>query len=361
MNKKVKYSLFFSLLLIVTAVNAQIKEVGPMLSGSTADAQQLFSAYLKPYANAFGADLNGGWYNTAKNHKLLGVDLTFSISTAFVPSSDKTYNVNDLHLTGNPTITGGPLAPTVAGSDPSPKLTYMVSGKKIAEFNTPSGTGVGTIPTPMIQLGIGLVKETDIVGRFFPKVDLGNNGSIQMWGIGIKHSLKQYIPGIKMAPFFHLSFFGGYTQLKTRVGLNFQPSFFEDPTGVNAAPGTLDLDYSNQMMQLTFNSFTANIIASFDLPVVTFYGGAGFSSTSTKLSLTGNYPMAGLKGGVITVDDQFALNNPINIKMKSKDGSATKPRLNGGIKFKFAIITLHFDYTYANYSVFTGGLGLSIR
>jgi hypothetical protein len=47
--------------------------------------------------------------------------------------------------------------------------------------------------------------------------------------------------------------------------------------------------------------------------------------------------------------------------MKSMDGSPTKPRLNGGIKFKFAIITLHFDYTYANYSVVTAGLGISVR
>ena len=63
----------------------------------------------------------------------------------------------------------------------------------------------------------------------------------------------------------------------------------------------------------------------------------------------------------ITVDDKWALpyKDPINISIK--DGSTTKPRLNGGIKFKFAVITLNFDYTLANYSVFTAGLGLSIR
>ena len=47
--------------------------------------------------------------------------------------------------------------------------------------------------------------------------------------------------------------------------------------------------------------------------------------------------------------------------VKNADGSTTKPRLNAGIRFKFAVVTLHFDYTYANYSVATAGLGISLR
>ena len=67
-----------------------------MISGTTSDAGKLIPAYLKPYASAFGADLSGGWYNTAKPHKLLGFDLTFSLCTSVVPSSDKTFNLSNL-------------------------------------------------------------------------------------------------------------------------------------------------------------------------------------------------------------------------------------------------------------------------
>jgi hypothetical protein len=36
-------------------------------------------------------------------------------------------------------------------------------------------------------------------------------------------------------------------------------------------------------------------------------------------------------------------------------------RLNAGMRIKLAVLTIHFDYTKANYSVFTAGLGISFR
>lgn len=362
-NLKIILSCFIGIFVIQTT-QAQLKDVGSMISGSAQDAEKLFSAYLKPYSNAFGADLSGGWYNTAKTHKLGGFDLTFSISAAIVPSSDKTFNVADLKLQGSPLITNGPLAPTVAGvSSEGPQLEYQksVNGTNYtyAKFKTPKGTGVGIIPAPMLQLGIGLIKETDVTVRYMPNMNVGDYGGLSMWGVGIKHSIKQWIPGIKQAPFFHLSFFGGYTQLKTNANLSFLPDFFVN--NLNATKGTLVKDYTNQQMQMNVNGFTANILASFDLPVITVYGGVGLISTSTTLKLKGIYPLANIEGGKLLVDDKFAKTDPISINMKSSDGSTTKPRLNAGIKFKLTIITIHFDYTYANYSIATAGLGISFR
>jgi len=362
MNKLKFFLSFFIGLLVLQTTQAQLKDIGTMISGSQQDAEKLFSAYLRPYSKAFGADLNGGWYNTAKTHKLGGFDLTFSISAAIVPSADKTFNVADLKLSNNP---ASALAPTIAGAKSAgPQLEYQkaVAGTTYtyAKFNTPKGTGVGIIPAPMLQLGIGLIKETDVTIRYMPNMNIGDYGGLRMWGVGIKHSLKQWIPGIKQAPFFHLSFFGGYTQLKTNANINFSPDFLVSTLGPNTR-GTLIKDYTNQQMQMNVNGFTANILASFDLPVITVYGGVGLSSSSTTLKLKGIYPLADVEGGKLLVDDKFAKTDPINIKMKSSDGSSTKPRLNAGVKFKFAIITLHFDYTYANYSIATAGLGISFR
>lgn len=351
--------LLFSLAIICN-VNAQIKEIGSMLSGSTADAEKLLQAYLKPYANAFGADLNGGWYSTAKPHKLLGFDLTASVSVALVPSADKTYNVNDLKLATNPVITNGPMAPTIAGSktDNRPTLDYRVGGVSFAKFKTPNGTGWGIIPAPTFQLGLGLVKETDVTVRLVPTTNIGSFGSIGLWGVGLKHSIKQWIPGIKMAPFFNLSAFLGYTKMTMDGNLSFPPEFYVTNLG---ATDYTTLPYDNQKMQMIFKGFTANVVASFDLPVVTFYGAVGLASTSTSLKLTGDYPMATIEGNNVVVRDANKKTDPINIKMNSSSGSVTKPRLNAGITFKMAIIHLHFDYTLANYSVVTAGLGISFR
>jgi hypothetical protein len=62
-----------------------------------------------------------------------------------------------------------------------------------------------------------------------------------------------------------------------------------------------------------------------------------------------------------TVPTVVALVDPIDMEIKNQDGSVTKPRFNAGVRFKMAIVTIHFDYSWANYSVFTAGLGFSFR
>jgi hypothetical protein len=341
---------------------AQIKDMGSLLSGgkdAIPDAEKLLQAYLKPYANAFGAGLNGSWYNSAKPHKLLGFDLTFSLSAAFVPKADKTYNLNDLGLSTAPTITNGPNAPTIAGGSSSrPTLSYATNGVTYAKVETPNGLDWSVIPAPMLQLGLGLIKETDVTVRFVPNINFGDKGSVKLWGIGVKHSIKQWIPALKLMPFFHLSVFGGYTKMTTTGNISFQPEWYV--SSVNAIDQTT-LAYDNQKMEMLTKGFIGDVIASFDLPVITFFAGVGFSKTNTTLKLNGVYPMAKVESGTVYVRDSYKLTDPINISMKNSDGSKTKPRLNAGIKFKMALITLHFDYTYANYSVVGTGLGISFR
>jgi hypothetical protein len=367
-KQKIKIVVLFFCLFITAGAHAQIGEIGSLISGSKSDAEKILQSYLKPYANAFGADLNAGWYNTAKPHKLLGFDLTANISAAFVPSADKTYDVTKLGLSPEAQITNGSIAQTVAGSkNNGPTVlyyeTYNSTQVKVAGFNTPKGTGWGVIPAPMFKLGIGLVKETDLSIRYVPNLSVGKFGSMGLWGVGVKHSIKQWIPGIKMAPFFHLSAFLGYTRMTTNANLSFKPSFYVDNIG---AIDETSLSYSNQKMEMIFKSFTGNIIASFDLPVITFYGAVGLATTSANLALKGDYPIAtiettGANTGKVVVKDASKVTDPINIKMSSSSGSVTKPRLNAGVKFKMAIVTLHFDYTLANYSVVTAGLGISFR
>ena len=64
---------------------------GDFFKGGVNDGVKLLKAYITPWANAFGAGFNGGWYNTAKPHKFGGFDITISkiigIPTSFsIPS-----------------------------------------------------------------------------------------------------------------------------------------------------------------------------------------------------------------------------------------------------------------------------------
>jgi hypothetical protein len=345
---KSKIIFFIGTFFITIQSFGQISNIGPMLAGSTEDAEKILQAYFKPYANAFGANLNGAWYNTAKTHKLGGFDITLSISTSIVPKADKEFDISSLGLSNNP---GSALSPTIAGKKTEgATMNYNIGGTNIS-YKLPKGTGWGVIPSPMFQAGIGLIKETDLTFRFVPSLTVGDFGKFGLWGIGAKHSLKQWIPGIKSLPFFHLSLFLGYTKMKTDANINFQPQFYIDNMNPDPTISTTE-GYDSQKMEMTFKSFTTSVIASFDLPVVTFYGSAGFATNNTNIKLAGNYP-------ILTGNTVSPVVDPVDMKITSSSGA--KPRLTAGVKFKMAVITYHLDYTYANYSVITTGLGLSFR
>jgi hypothetical protein len=139
----------------------------------------------------------------------------------------------------------------------------------------------------------------------------------------------------------------GYTKMYSAFELSVTPDDLNTSANGN---------FSNQELLMDFHSFTGNLLLSVNLPVVTIYGGAGFSTTTTNLQLNGTYPMVE-NGVVVAQKDPFGG----KIEIKNQDGGTTKPRLNGGIKFTFGLVTLHFDYTKANYDVATAGLGISLR
>jgi hypothetical protein len=117
-------------------------------------------------------------------------------------------------------------------------------------------------------------------------------------------------------------------------------------------------------MDMVTQAHTANFLVGANLPVVSFYGGVGIATSKTNLDLNGDFPVPTVTTSPpieAVVTDASAVTDPINIEIKNAEGGIMKPRLNAGIRFKFAVITLHFDYTYANYSVASAGLGISFR
>jgi hypothetical protein len=282
-----------------------------------------------------------------------------------VPSGDKYYNPTKLGLTAN-SISGNS-APSISGSSKSlPTIAYTqtvgASTYTIASYKVPNGVGIGFVPSPMLQLSVGLIKETALSFRFVPTTKIGNEAQIGLWGIGIQHGLKQWIPVVSRIPFVNLTFQAGYTKLSSNVKMGIKPSDLnaEDQTSpqVNWT--------SSQKMDLTVSNFTANIIASIDIPVITVYGGVGISSSKTDLNLLGYYPIPSSYDiaagkGIVNSSNLAAMKDPIKMHIGSNDGSLTKPRLSAGLKLKLGPVHIHGDYTYAYYSIVSVGLGISIR
>lgn len=346
--KKLSSLIIFLIFIVISSnLSAQIGDAGKFIAGGVEDAEKLLKAYLTPWANGLGTALSGGWYNTAKVHKLGGFDLTITLNSAFIPKADKTFNLDDLNLQADYTEN---IAPTAAGkSKVGPEISYF---NGLISYNTPKGTGLGIVPSPMIQAGIGLIKGTEINIRYMPSPELGSYGSFGLWGLGLKHDILQWLPIVDKVPFLNVAIQGGFTKL------NYSKDIKVTPADIQATDNTSGINWDDQKLSLGISSLTINLLVSVNFPVVSIYAGGGIANSKTELAMKGTYPVPEVNG---TVTNNSVKKDPINVKIESFSGSPTKPRLNGGIRFKLGVITFHADYTYAYYSNLTLGLGVSFR
>ncbi|HUW06486.1 MAG TPA: DUF6588 family protein [Williamwhitmania sp.] len=341
----------FSLALIPLFSFAQ-KDVVLLLRSSQQDAIKLSEAYLQPFGKSLGWGLSGSWYNSGKPHGLAGFDLTFSINTVMVPSSDKNFDVNSLKLTNISVVSGeSSVSPTVAGSGSGPKVQYqgqvdLGGGTQTVQFNLPSGGNLSVIPVPILQAGVGLPFHTEIMGRFIPKVSVPDIGSVSLWGIGIKNEFKELIPGIKLLP-FGLSAMVAYTDFRSDINVSYKPQ-----------TTTYDQSlYDNQQLKLRSTSLATRIIVSKSLPVLTVYAGLGYNFTKTSMDLKGNYPVGlEMQNSQVVVSGNTNWTDPLSLSFKNNGFAA-----NAGLRIKLAILAFHFDYTVAKYPIITGGVGISFR
>ena len=282
--------------------------------------EKLIEAYFTPMAESFGAGLNNGWYNTAKPHSLGGFDLTFTVNTVIIPSSAKTFNIKDAG--GNIFTSTETEASTIFGSADETEIDYYHDGIKVTDFDMPGGLKTPAMPLPMIQAGIGLIKNTAIDIRYMPMLNVGNAVKVNLFGVGIKHDLLQWIPVIGDAIPMSLSIQGGYTSLNT------------------------ELEVASQKVNLTTKATTINLIASRKILMVTGYAGVGYNSASTTFAADANFDLGGVQFDE-KVEMTFESNNNI--------------RANVGLRFNITLVTIQADYTFAEYPTATLGLGVSLR
>ena len=348
------FSVITGLLLLSSTGFSQINF--DLLKGGVDDGIKVLEGYITPYANAFGSSLNGGWYNTGKPHKLGGFDITLSVSTTLIPEDAKTFDLSELSL-NNLTVSGNSIAPTIAGAnDPGPTLEYIYNDATygdipLASFESPAGINWGIIPLPMIKAGIGLPLGTELIGRFIPTINVAD-GSFGLWGVGLKHSIIQYLPGSDLFP-IDISLMGGYTKVTVGIPVSMEPEKTDNMTYELS-------DFEGQKVNMEVSAYTFNLLISKKLPIVTFFGGLGYSGTSTSVAVDGNFALPSFDPLISTTDPVYVDANVVAIPSIDIE-SFSGVRLNAGMRLLFGVLTIHADYTKANYSVITAGLGISFR
>jgi len=296
-------------------------QIQNILADDIAQGEKLIEAYFTPMAESFGAGLNSGWYNTAKPHNLGGFDLTLTLNTVIIPSSAKTFNIKaaggDL-FTSNDTE-----ASTIFGSADATTMTYNNNSTGLdVDFEMPGGFKTPAIPLPMIQAGIGLIKNTAIDIRYMPMLNVGNNINVNLFGVGVKHDLLQWVPGIGNAIPMSLSLQGGYTSLNT------------------------ELKIAGQKISLKTKATTINLVASKKILMITGYIGLGYNSASTTFMTDANFDL-----------DRIQFEEKLEVDFVSNKNL----RKNIGLRLNMTLITIQADYTFSEYPTATLGIGISLR
>jgi hypothetical protein len=316
------------------------EDVDQLLNESLEDGGKLISAYVSPFMKSVSLGLNQGWYNTAKAHKIAGVDITVTANAMTIPTSELFFDATKLGLQVvelDNTSQDYPLAPTIFGPENEPTFSYTDEDTGVKEtFVGPGGVdlkenvGKNWVPVPMANIGFGLPKGTDLKLRFTPTIQLGDDSSLKIFGIGIMHDIKQWIPGIKMLP-FDLSGFVGYTKLKLES--HFDPDNNPDQSGL-----------------FELNATTIQALISKKVSVLTVYGGVGYNIAKSRLAMKGTYD--------INDNGQADANevDPLDLKF-----AASGFRTTAGLRLKLAVFTLHADYTLQKYKCLTVGFGISVR
>jgi len=349
---------FLICILLVFSINLfSQSDIAEFLKAGKADANSLIKAYLNPYANAFGDGLNMGWYNSAKTHKLGGLDLAVMATAIQIPSSAQTFDINSINLQkltlADPS---NHLAPTVAGAkEIGPKLLVKDSdGSTAFSFNTPEGVGLNIVPVPMVQLTFGILPHTDVIGRFVPELKYDNEGDemkVGFWGIGLKHNFMEWVPVLKELP-FDASLFGSISQVNGQSDLTLTPQDYDEPSAIVTYNNTND-----QALKLKTKTSRYGLIVSKKIGILTLFGGMGQSSSETTIDVLGKYPVLNKdKNGNLTISDDDAIYDPVGVAFKTKNIC-----LDAGLRIKLAFFSIFGSINKSEYTSYTTGISLGFR
>ena len=346
----------WSIALMIVITNVPVKaqdDIAEIIKAGPQDVATYLDYYLTPMFQSFSYGMNSGWYNTAKPHSSLGFDLTFSLNLAMVPKGEDMFLFQNSEYS-NIRLQSGSQAEvaTLFGPDESGSNLEVVDDNVVlSTFGAPGGLGISdytagfmAMPAPTLNLGLGIIKNTEIKIRYVP--DVSKDVDYSLWGVGIMHDWGQWIPVINKLP-IDLSVFGAYSKLSlTRI--------FEE-TGIES-------NGTEQGIQYDQTGLTLEALVSKKLSVLTVYGGLGINTVKTETSLLGTW--------VIDSDDYTPVNPPpgyvppttiINegdIKLDT-DGSSFHATI--GLRLKLAVFTIHGQYAYNGYNTLSAGLGLSFR
>lgn len=330
--KKITAIILFAFCTITSFAQIDIESI---LEGGPTDAENFLRGYLEPAPTGFGYGVNRGWYSTAKAHKTFGFDVKIIATAAFVPTNAETFTFNNSDYTNiklDDTSLSSAELPTIFGSQEladRPLLEFTSNGNSVSSSTLPGAgikesIGYNIVPSAMVQIGLGLFKNTDVKVRFIPK-QTTDDYEFSTFGIGFMHDLKQWIPFVKRLP-FDVSAIVAWNDVKSKFILD---------------------SSLNQALEFNTKTFMYQLVASKKLAFLTVFGGVGMSSYDSDVNVLGTYTTSQTN---TTYTDPIAMNY-----------TGSSLRGNVGLNVKLLFLNLSADYAIQEYNSFTVTAGFSIR
>lgn len=360
MKKTITLFTLISAVLALSSLN--IKSQTPVATFKLNDVNSYFSAYFEPFARATAVSMGGGWYNTANTHKTLGFDISLiSLSGAQIPQSDRLFPASKLTLTNGLSLDSQDDLPTIAASKDKtgPMLQQTIQSyppQDMFQLFKGQGVGIGMAPN-MFQVGIGLPKGIDIKIRYIPTFSIKpiKLDEVGLWGVGVQHDIKQWIPVVKKVPKLELSVLVAYSKFSAKYsGMPFPMT----PEMFQATSSLPETTWDDQSLGFDVSSLVGNIIVGLKLPVINPYISFGFNSAKFDGGLRGSFPATKVQLNGTTLENVVDSTDidPINIETKD-----FMMNMAVGFRLKLSVITLSAQYTLQKYSMVTAGFGISFR
>ena len=308
------------------------------------ESQNLFERYLKPALKGSIYLMNSGWYSTAKVHKKLGFDLTISLNSVVVPDGEKSFDISNFKLIESEIKN----LPSIFGDSKNEELNVIIPKSDLhpqlkATFFSPGGIKdqlpLGIVSSPSIQVSIGLPFKSEVTLRYLPEYNR-NRVYFSNYGIGFKHDILQYFTFLKKIPSLNVSAFGAYSIMS----INYDIQSAERFRGIN------------QISEFDITNYKFQILTSFNLKIIEFYGGIGISGGNSSFSINGEYELDYVVDGDSNTKFPIKISDPVKINYSIHELSK-----NFGFKFKFLFLHAFIDYTLQEYDVVTIGTSINFR
>jgi hypothetical protein len=345
-----KLLLIIVLLATTSHLFAQSNGFTEIIKTGTGDATKLTQAYLSPLFKGIGMGLNSGWYQSAKAKNLGKFDIKFMATTALVPSEDRMFDVRNIGLSSQTQLAPNQNdynSPTAFGSGKrGPKMDLKdKDGTKIGSFTLPNGSGLNIVPTPQLQLTVGVIKNTDISIRYTPKIGNNSYGRFSVLGFGAKHELTSLIfPGKvgKLVP-IDIALAFSYSQVKFERLIAIADQLDESKSGKNL----------NQRVEGKFSGISADVIVSKKLAAFTPFVSLSYNTSKTDIGVKGDFIVA---NPLTPAQPYSTITNPVSLQQT--DLAAL--RGNIGFQIQLAFFRLYSTYSISKYQAVTAGIGFGI-